>query len=378
MGQVQPDSHQHKVQGLCDFWKIFIVVLEAPEEDIIVFFPVEAFARSGPSQDLKIHLHWHILNLFHCCRCPFTSLTSIQTAVNEKLASLLAEFEKLREDTQKIPLWCHKCWWESESLTIEDWLLLDAWWRSRCLELPNHGEAMIPCVDMVNHSLQANAYYEEIHNNGVALLLAPNLQLDAGSEVTISYGSSKTEAEMLFNYGFLDQESTVRGLMLNLEPFPDDPLGKAKASAFVGPPLIHLSLEEGILKWESPFVFLMCLNEEDGLEFRVLQQTDGSRSRLQVFWQGSDVTDSTNNFETLTNGHALKEVFRLRAVALLQDRIRQQLDRLYESEEVMESFAVTALAAEPRRLNATQLRQSETGLLERAFETAGDEVSHVS
>ena len=147
---------------------------------------------------------------------------------------------------------------------------------------------MVPVLDMVNHSSQPNAYFEHTSSNGVSLLMRPNMVLEVDSEITISYGTSKSEAEMLFSYGFIDEQSTNKSLALTLEPFPDDPLGKAKKAVFAGPPLLRIYVDQDEIKWECPFLFLMLLNEEDGLEFRMLQQTDGSRSQLKVFWQGSD------------------------------------------------------------------------------------------
>lgn len=252
---------------------------------------------------------------------------------------LIREFETLRENTSGIQ-WCQKSWWEHESLEIRDWALLDAWFRSRSLELPNAGESMVPCLDMANHFSEPNAYYEQTSKDGVSLLLRPDVELDVSSEVTISYGDSKSEAEMLFSYGFIDQKSTTKSLALPIQPFPDDPLGKAKLAAFLGQPIVRISAtNEDLVEWECPFIYLMCLNEEDGLEFRVLLQNDGSRSHLRVFWQGSDVTDLTDTLESLIESHALSDVFKLRAVALLHERIREQLEKLYESEETVQSLA---------------------------------------
>ena len=115
------------------------------------------------------------------------------------MAALQREFETLQEKTSEIA-WCQKCWWEQETLKFSDWVLLDALYRSRCLELPNSGECLVPGLDMANHSSQANTFYEPNSKNGVALVLRPGVKLEAGAEVTISYGSSKSDAEMLFSY----------------------------------------------------------------------------------------------------------------------------------------------------------------------------------
>ena len=296
-------------------------------------------------------------------------------AVNAKLAALLREFEALREKTLTIS-WCKKSWWDDEALEFADWVLVDAWYRSRSLELPNDiGECMVPVLDMVNHSSQPNAYYEHTPDSGVSLLMRPNEMLEVDSEITISYGTSKSEAEMLFSYGFIDEQSTTKSLVLALDPFPDDPLGKAKVAAFQGPSQLRIYADHDKTKWQCPFLYLMLLNEEDGLEFRVLQQTDGSHSQLKVFWQGSDVSDATNTFEALTSEHALSDVFKLRAIALLQDRFRQQLERLNESEDEVDLLTDTPFVGPDRRSNAILLRKSERLTLEKAYAAADAEVS---
>lgn len=236
---------------------------------------------------------------------------------------------------------------------------------------------MIPCVDMVNHSSQASSYYERKSDNNLVLLLRPEVQIDAGSEVTISYGSSKTSAEMLFSYGFIDEDSTTQGLTLSLEPFPDDPLGKAKVAAFSKPTTLRIFDKEGAVQWESPFLYFMCINEEDGLEIQVLQQNDGSRGQLKVFWQGSDVTGATQDFESLTSDHPLKDVFKLRVIAMLQDRIRQQLRCicLFEIEDAVQALGSTASISQDRYRSAIQLRKSEMAILKQAFNATEKEVS---
>lgn len=288
------------------------------------------------------------------------------------MSALLREFEGLREKTVGIS-WCDKCWWENEALDFSDWILLDAWYRSRSLELPKAGESMVPCLDMANHSFNANAYYEQNSDDSVALLLRPDIKLEEGAEVTISYGTSKSAAEMLFSYGFIDEQSDTNTIVLPLEPFEDDPLGKAKHAAFAGRPVVRISLVDGKIEWDSPFLYLMCLNEEDGLDFKVLQQNDGSRSQLRVFWQGADVTEQTTSFETLVSHHELEDVFKLRVVALLHDRIRQQLERLYESEDAVQSLAL--IVDERCQSAALQLRKAEAGVLEEAFTAVEMQVS---
>lgn len=289
------------------------------------------------------------------------------------MVALSREFEALRENTAEIS-WCQKCWWVPNGLEFMDYVLVDAWYRSRSLELPNSGESMIPCLDIANHSNEAVAFYEEIDNNDVALILHHGVKLDAGSEVTISYGTSKSKAEMLFSYGFIDGESNTKEMVLTLDTSPDDPLGKAKLAAFSRPPTLRICERDGIIAWDGPFLYLMCLNEEDGLDFGTLQETDGSCSQLRVFWQGSDVTDSTNAFESLISNHKHRDVFQLRVAVLLQDRIQDQANRLWGSEEIAQSKAASVHDA-PGRADVLALRKTEAAILASAFAAVDTQVS---
>lgn len=290
------------------------------------------------------------------------------------MSTLLREFETLKDVTLTIP-WCQTCWWANSDLHFSDWILIDAWYRSRCLDLPLAGESLVPCIDMVNHSASPNAYYEQSSSSSATLLLRPDVCLESGEEITISYGAGKSDAEMLFSYGFVDAESTSESLTLSISPFPDDPLGKAKIAAFAEPATLILTGTENGCDWTCPFLNFMCLNEEDGLDFKVLQETDGSRSQLRVFWQGADVTENTNNFDALTQDHPMKEVFQLRVVALLQDRIREQQERLYDSEDEVLLEANRPRTDPSARSNAIHLRDSERTLLEKSCKAIGMQVS---
>lgn len=192
---------------------------------------------------------------------------------------------------------------------------------------------MVPTLDMVNHSAAATAYYEEETSGDVSLRIRPGASVPVGEEINISYGDSKSAAEMLFSYGFIDPACKVRQLTLHLESFPDDPLAMAKQRIFGGAPVVTLRQTktdgesiDGKL-WESAFVYLMCLNEEDGLDFRILQDEAGDR-QLRLFWQDEDVTGRAHDFETLLHDHPLHALFQLRAVSVIQERASNQLEKL--------------------------------------------------
>lgn len=222
---------------------------------------------------------------------------------------------------------------------------------------------MIPSIDMVNHSSKSNSYYEPGSHESVHLLLRPGTKLEAGTEVTISYGSSKHPAEMLFSYGFIDEELNSRGLTLPIEPFLGDPLGKAKVAAFLGPPVVRLYCGITGIQYNSPFLYLLCLNEEDGLEFGMFQENDGSTSSLRTFWQSIDVSDATDTFELLIEDHPLRDIFKLRAVSLLENRLQEQLYRLNGSEDDIAALAEVVDLDVVRQKNAILLREDERAVL---------------
>lgn len=288
------------------------------------------------------------------------------------------EFDELREATAAIPFW-NAILWEQGSASVDDWVLADAWYRSRCLELPQIGDAMVPGLDMVNHSSSPTAYYEVNVDGDVVLLIRPGCTVSRGQELTISYGEAKSAAEMLFSYGFIDRDSTARELTLHLEPFPDDPLAKAKLHVFNGLPTVKLSQEGQTVKWDSPFVYLMCLNEEDGLEFRLLQDTTGER-QLRLLWQGDDVTEQAADFEALIRGHDLCEVFKLRAVAVLHERVEAQLASIKGGppEDQLRPLVAAGLLKEGCVEAAQVLKEVEGPVLEAAAQALESEVSRVS
>lgn len=110
-------------------------------------------------------------------------------ALEAKNVSLEREFDNIREATKSIP-WCQQLWWieETGALTIDDWKYIDAAYRSRMLDLPGSGLAMVPCVDMANHTSGdgVKALYEEDSQGSAILQLRWGKTLQPGDEITIS------------------------------------------------------------------------------------------------------------------------------------------------------------------------------------------------
>ncbi|KAL1878792.1 hypothetical protein VTK73DRAFT_7549 [Phialemonium thermophilum] len=292
--------------------------------------------------------------------------TSLESALNAKTSALVAEFDYVREKSCDLPYW-NDVLWESGAVRMTDWLLVDAWYRSRCLSLPRSGEALVPCIDLVNHSSNPTAYYEQTSRDEVTLLLRPGTHIHKGEEITISYGDDKPAAEMLFSYGFVDPNSRTRNLVLPLETLEDDPLAKAKSVAYHAPPTVRVWTDEEQVRWESPFAYLMCVNEEDGLEFRVLQDTRGGR-QLRVFWMEEDVTERTKDFDMLTRSHPLRAIFQLRVVTVVQDCLQNHLQRMQSKAAALSSGHAESLREMREECvhQAALLRDIESELLEAA------------
>ncbi|KAF3058671.1 SET domain-containing protein 8 [Daldinia childiae] len=295
--------------------------------------------------------------------------TSLDSAVAAKLTVLTKEFDDLRENMATLPYW-NDILSIDESITIRDWILLDALYRSRSLGLPKSGESMVPCLDLVNHSSQATAYFDENSEDEVVLYLRKGGLVPAGSEITIDYGQEKSPAEMLFSYGFIDPNSAARSITLPLEPLEDDPLAIPKLHAFGTPPKLKLEEDEsGVPHWTAPFVYLMCLNEEDGLRFRVLQETDGSR-HLKIFWQNIDVTDVSNTMKDLIQDHELRQIFELRAVTVIMGIIQQQLEQLISAQN---GDSVAGRASTKVYQAISQLRSLETSILQKSIQALDEQ-----
>lgn len=115
--------------------------------------------------------------------------TTLRAAVRAKMSSLLREFERIRTATEGIG-WCAKYWWDEDTglLNFDDWMRVDAIYRSRALEFPGVGDSMVPCIDMANHASgdATAALYETDRNGNGILLLRDGKEIQKGGEITIT------------------------------------------------------------------------------------------------------------------------------------------------------------------------------------------------
>ncbi len=116
--------------------------------------------------------------------------TTLKPAVDAKLKGLYREFDHLRSSSEAIQ-WCRECWWDEVDgiVDFDDWKQLDAMYRSRALEFPGIGDAMVPSIDMANHAADEAtvALYEADEDGNATLILREGKSLSSGNEVTITF-----------------------------------------------------------------------------------------------------------------------------------------------------------------------------------------------
>ena len=309
--------------------------------------------------------------------CELLQGTSLEPALRTKLKAIDREFAHLRASTE--PLECCRAWWDSEigSLTIKDYLRVDALYRSRAMDLPGTGLALVPCIDMANHGSgnATNALYEtDVHGNAV-LVLATGKTVKVGEELLITYGDDKGACEMVFSYGFIDSNlENARSLFLGIDIPDDDPLKHAKVEAFDAAPGFRVYTSHDEVSWYGPFVWLQCVNEEDGLEFRVIQSNNGERE-LQVLWNGTMI-DGVLALEKCLETSDMWDIFRLRAYVAIAQRIKTQIAEHETDNERREELPITEQITRPRiKQIALTLSRLEAKLLRQAVAEFEDTVS---
>lgn len=299
--------------------------------------------------------------------------TSLRDALDQKLASLDREFEELRLATSHVE-WCQKTWWDDEDgiVNLADWKLVDAMYRSRALDLPSIGHAMVPVIDMANHvsDSKRNARFEVDADGNVLLVKEDGIGIEVDEEINITYGAGGA-CETIFSYGFLDEGATsARELFLTLDIPLDDPLRVAKRVAAQEAPGVRLFVDSGgTIQWEGALVWWAVVNEEDGLDFQMIQSQDGTRE-LKTLWRNEVFLPT--DFRDRIAADDRFDIFHLRATILVQQRVEAQGGELTASQEDFENASQRAAPSVRNVLN--KLRNLELDLLTDAHEALENKV----
>jgi hypothetical protein len=126
---------------------------------------------------------------------------------------------------------------------------------------------------------------------------------------------------------------------------------------------------DGEVDWTGEFVWLICVGEDDGLHFDIARTVDGNEE-VQAFFKDHELTGGAAELYRLLGQSEMFDVYRLRAVMILQQRVFDQMQVLFASQEDMEAVPhgdgtdVRQQAYD----QAMQLRRLEFELMERAYE----------
>ena len=307
--------------------------------------------------------------------------TSMENHLQAKLNALDSEFTSFCECTQSIE-WC-KHWWDPDTgcLSLEDWKIVDAMYRSRAMDFDEFGLCLVPVMDMANHdgiwSYKAS-YRIDKNTRSPRLALENERSVDAGDEITIMYGLYRSAADSLFSYGFTEADAeNARSVWLSLVPPGDDPLAPAKIAALDIKPGLNIYMQQTADKvgWSGPFVWAMCVNEEDGLKIEVVQTTDGDEE-LKATWKGKEILDQYD-LQCHVQDDYFGELFQLRAYTMVQSQMeeeilrRERLEARPDAEKIPEG--IDPETSRPWKV-ATDLRDGETSLLRKAVSQFQDKV----
>ncbi|KAK3069051.1 hypothetical protein LTR53_012908 [Teratosphaeriaceae sp. CCFEE 6253] len=295
--------------------------------------------------------------------------TTLAPAAAYKLKSLHREYDKLQESAADTR------WFQAAQhlVDFDDWLQVDAMYRSRALDFPGIGHCMVPCIDLANHTAgeATIAIYERDRDGNAILLLRPGKSVAKGEEITITYGDEKGACEMLFSYGFLEHDrQSAETVFLSLSLPDNDPFRAVKTDfADCAPGFKLINTGDGETDWTGEFIWLLCVSAEDGLHFDLARTVDGGEE-VHAFFGEHELTGGAPELYTLLGKSSMWDVFRLRAVAILQQRVFEQMQVLYGSRDDAEDVAHGEGTDVRERCyeQAMQLRRLEFELLERAYE----------
>lgn len=305
--------------------------------------------------------------------------TTLAAAISAKLKSVHREYDLLCESAGRTR------WYQAvqNHLDFDDWLQVDSMYRSRALDFPGIGHCMVPCIDIANHaSGEATiAVYERDTDGNAVLLLRDEKQVGESDEVTITYGDEKGACEMLFSYGFLEDHMDSAGaLFLSLNIPDSDKFQAPKMSiADCAPGFKIIDLGEGETEWTGDFIWLLCVNEGDDFRFELARTVDGE-VEMHAFFGEQELTGGAAELHSILRKSELWDIYQLRAVAILQQRVFDQMQALYVTQagfEVVPHGERTDIRERPYKL-AMELRRLEFALMEKAYEAFESQVRTLS
>lgn len=304
--------------------------------------------------------------------------TTLAPAVSAKMNSLRKEYDLLCTNA------ANTRWYQvvQDHLQFDDWVQVDSMYRSRALDFPQIGHCMAPCIDLANHASgrETVAVYEKDAEENAILLLRDGKKVDEAEEITITYGDEKGACEMIFSYGFVDDNmESAETLFLSLIIPDTDPLRLAKMDfADAAPGVRVVDAGNGQITWAGDFIWLLCVSEDDGLRFEIARTVDGG-TEIDAFFGETQLTGGATELHRLLAETELWDIYRLRAVALLQQRVFDQMQILYTTEDAVQAthHGDTSDVSDRVYDMAVKLRRLEFDLLNTAYEAFEQQVSEI-
>lgn len=302
--------------------------------------------------------------------------TTLAPAVSSKLKSLRKEYDLLCAQA------ANTRWYQSvqDYLEFNDWVQVDSMYRSRALDFPQIGHCMAPCIDLANHASGSGtvAVYEKDLEGNAVLLLRDGMKVDEEGEVTITYGDEKGACEMIFSYGFLDDKmESAETLFLSLN-IPDTDSRRSFKIDFAdaAPGFRLIDAGDDDIDWLGDFIWLLCVNEDDGLRFEIARTVNGD-TEIEAFFNDIHLTGGAAELRRLLAESELWDVYRLRAVALLQQRVFDQMQILYTTGDDVQGIphGDTSDVSDRSYDLVMKLRRLEFELMNTAYETFEQQVS---
>jgi hypothetical protein len=129
----------------------------------------------------------------------------------------------------------------------------------------------------------------------------------------------------------------------------------------------------GDIDWTGDFIWLLCVGQDDGFNFQLARTVDGPEE-VEATFDGEVLSDARDLRRKLSQS-SLWDVYRLRAVVVLQQRVYDQLQVLYSTQEDVERQHDASTVGEAQYHLAMKLRRFEFELLEKAHEDFERQVS---
>lgn len=140
------------------------------------------------------------------------------------------------------------------------------------------------------------------------------------------YGLYRGAADSVFSYGFIEKDlPTASSMFLGMDLPEDDPLALAKVLALDVKKgfKVYMSPAAHTPAWSGPFIWAMCMNEEDGLSIH-LDDAEDSEKRLRVTWKRQSIQDQYD-LENHLRVDYFWDLFQLRAYAMVNERIDDEI-----------------------------------------------------